>query len=164
MRPFPYADTTLLQSTNYWKNAQQQGLPFTLNPAVLYRGYTVNVLQNGFCVMSQFFLAGQLKRVMTGGTDRELRDIVLNFMIAGRDTTACALPRAPLYHVLTVLGGAAAYFPSQFSTVRVATFGGASRWSAFWSSPWLSHALMRRSFFTKLLAAPVLDGCPACPR
>ena len=31
-------DTTLLQSTNYWKNASQQGLPFTLNPAVLYRG------------------------------------------------------------------------------------------------------------------------------
>ena len=67
-----FADCTLLQSTNYWKNAQQQGLPFTLNPAVLYRGYTVNVLQNGFCVMSQFFLAGQLKKAMTGGTDREL--------------------------------------------------------------------------------------------
>ena len=30
-------DCTLLQSTNYWKNAQQQGLPFTLNPSVLYR-------------------------------------------------------------------------------------------------------------------------------
>jgi cytochrome P450 len=27
----------------------------------------------------------------TSGTDKELRDIVLNFMIAGRDTTACAL-------------------------------------------------------------------------
>jgi len=27
----------------------------------------------------------------TGGTDQELKDIVLNFMIAGRDTTACAL-------------------------------------------------------------------------
>jgi cytochrome P450 len=27
----------------------------------------------------------------TGGSDQELRDIVLNFMIAGRDTTACAL-------------------------------------------------------------------------
>ena len=27
----------------------------------------------------------------TGGSDKELRDIVLNFMIAGRDTTACAL-------------------------------------------------------------------------
>ena len=48
----PHADTTLLQSTNYWKNAAQQGLPFTMNPAVLYRGYMANTLNNGFCVMS----------------------------------------------------------------------------------------------------------------
>ena len=68
-------DCTLLQSTNYWKNAQQQGLPFTLNPSVLYRGYTVNVLQNAFCVMSQFYLAGVLKNAMTGGKDRELNNV-----------------------------------------------------------------------------------------
>ena len=65
-------DCLLLQPTNYWKNAQQQKLPFTLNPSVLYRGVTVNTIQNAFCVMSQFFLAGQLKNVMTGGTDRPL--------------------------------------------------------------------------------------------
>ena len=40
-------DCTLLQSTNYWKNAKQQRLPFTLDPRILYRGYTVNTLQNG---------------------------------------------------------------------------------------------------------------------
>ena len=65
-------DCTLLQATNYWKNAQQQGLPFTLDPRVLYRGYTVNVIQNAFCVMSQFSLAGVLKNAMTGGIDRPL--------------------------------------------------------------------------------------------
>ena len=51
---------------------KQQGLPFTLDPRVLYRGYVVNTMQNGFCVMSQFFLAGVLKNIMTGGTDRPL--------------------------------------------------------------------------------------------
>ena len=66
------SDTTLLQSTNYWKNAQQQGLPFTLNPAVLYRGYAANTLNNGLCVMSQFFLNGVIKNALTGGVDREL--------------------------------------------------------------------------------------------
>jgi len=66
------ADCTLLQSTNYWKNAKQQGLPFTLDPRVLYRGYTVNVIQNGLCVMSQFYLAGVMKNIMTGGVDRPL--------------------------------------------------------------------------------------------
>ena len=65
-------DCTLLQSTNYWKNASQQGLPFSLNPAILYRGYTVNVLQNAACVMSQFYLAGVLKKALTGGADRPL--------------------------------------------------------------------------------------------
>ena len=40
-------DCTLLQATNYWKNAKQQRLPFTLDPRVLYRGYVVNTIQNG---------------------------------------------------------------------------------------------------------------------
>eukprot|EP00966_Prymnesium_polylepis_P130761 3024453-Prymnesium_polylepis.1 len=37
-RACPREHTTLLQSCNYWKNANQQGLPFTLDPRVLYRG------------------------------------------------------------------------------------------------------------------------------
>ena len=41
-------DVTLLQPTNYWKNAQQQKLPFTLSPSVLYRGYSANVTNNAF--------------------------------------------------------------------------------------------------------------------
>jgi len=66
------SDTTLLQSTNYWKNASQQQLPFTLDPKVLYRGYLANTLNNGLCVMSQFFLNGVIKNAMTGGEKREL--------------------------------------------------------------------------------------------
>ena len=50
------ADVCLLQPTNYWKNASQQGLPFSLKPSVLYRGIGANILNNGFCVGSQFFL------------------------------------------------------------------------------------------------------------
>ena len=68
------ADTTLLQSTNYWKNAKQQGLPFTLNPAVLYRGYTANVVNNGFCVGSQFFLNGLVRKLLLRGEDRTMSD------------------------------------------------------------------------------------------
>lgn len=67
-------DVTLLQSTNYWKNAVQQGLPFTLNPAVLYRGYSANVANNAFCIAAQFFLNGQYQRAVTGGVDRPLTD------------------------------------------------------------------------------------------
>jgi len=65
-------DTTLLQSTNYWKNAAQQGLPFTLNPAVLYRGYGANLVNNAFCVSTQFLFNGMIKTAITGGQDRPL--------------------------------------------------------------------------------------------
>ena len=68
------ADTTLLQSTNYWKNAQQQRLPFTMDPRVLYRGYTANVINNGFCVASQFFFNGVVRTALTGGSERSLSD------------------------------------------------------------------------------------------
>ena len=65
-------ETTLLQSTNYWKNAAQQGLPFTLNPSVLYRGYVANLFNNGAATSSQFFFGGLIKKSMTGGADRPL--------------------------------------------------------------------------------------------
>jgi len=67
-------DVTLLQSTNYWKNAQQQKLPFTLSPSVLYRGYSANVTNNAFCIASQFYLNGIYRKLVTGGTDRPLKD------------------------------------------------------------------------------------------
>jgi len=62
----------LLQPTNYWKNAQQNGMPFSLSPAILYRGVLANTLNNGFCVMSQFFINGQLKKLMVGDANRDL--------------------------------------------------------------------------------------------
>lgn len=65
-------DVTLLQSTNYWKNAAQQGLPFTLNPMVLYRGYFANLMNNGFCVSTQFLFNGLVQKAVTGGVDRPL--------------------------------------------------------------------------------------------
>ena len=69
------ADVLLLQPTNYWKNAAQQALPFTLNPSILYRGVVVNAVNNGTCVMSQFFLKGPIERSITGGKVRKLSDV-----------------------------------------------------------------------------------------
>jgi hypothetical protein len=34
----PHHLQVVLQPTIYWKNAAQQGLPFTLKPSLLYRG------------------------------------------------------------------------------------------------------------------------------
>mmetsp|Transcript_53956 Transcript_53956/g.136770 ORF Transcript_53956/g.136770 Transcript_53956/m.136770 type:complete len:304 (+) Transcript_53956:67-978(+) len=69
------ADTTLLQSTNYLKCAKQQGLPFTLRPSVLYRGYVVNTMSNSVCVMSQFLFNGLARRAITFGETRPLTNM-----------------------------------------------------------------------------------------
>merc|ERR1740115_317266 len=57
---------------NYLKNASQQGLPLTLNPRVLYRGYLPNLANMGGCTMWQFAVCGLIKNTITGGTNREL--------------------------------------------------------------------------------------------
>lgn len=67
-----WIDVTLLQATNYWKNAAQQGLPFETNPKVLYRGYAANCLNNASCVMLQFVGTGVLQKLIVRGEDRAL--------------------------------------------------------------------------------------------
>lgn len=68
-----WIDVTLLQATNYWKNAAQQGLPFETNPKVLYRGYSANCLNNASCVMLQFVGTGVLQKLVAG--DRPLTNV-----------------------------------------------------------------------------------------
>jgi len=123
-------DCTLLQSTNYWKNAQQQGLPFSLDPRVLYRGYAVNVVQNAFCVMSQFFLAGALKNALTGGADRPLSNTekIASGISAGAISSLVAGPMELVMIQQQVKGGgllatAGAVFSQGPSTVFRGTSG-----------------------------------------
>ena len=65
-------EVSVMQSTNYLKNASQQGLPFTLNPRVLYRGYVANCLNMGSVTGFQFFANGATKQLITGGVTRPL--------------------------------------------------------------------------------------------
>ena len=41
--------------------------PSSPDPFARYRGYSANVLNNGFCLMTQFYLNGIAKRMLTGG-------------------------------------------------------------------------------------------------
>ena len=43
-----------LQPMLYCKNATQQGLPFTLNPAILYRGLTMSIMNMSILTGVQF--------------------------------------------------------------------------------------------------------------
>ena len=65
-------EVTMMQSLNYLKNAKQQGLPFTMNPLVLYRGYLANLSNMCTGTVLQFAAAGALQRAVAGGEARPL--------------------------------------------------------------------------------------------
>ena len=65
-------EVSALQSMNYWKNASQQGLPFTLNPRVLYRGYPSNLSNMGLGTMFQFAVCGRVQQIFLGESVRQL--------------------------------------------------------------------------------------------
>ena len=49
-----------------------RGLPYTLDPRVLYRGYVANTLNMGLGTGFQFLVNGSVKRMMTGNEHRQL--------------------------------------------------------------------------------------------
>ena len=78
----------------YLKNAAQQGLPFTLNPKLLYRGLTMSAVNMGGVTGLQFVFSGWLKKLATGGTSRRLtssEEIATGFMGGAMSGPACSL-------------------------------------------------------------------------
>jgi hypothetical protein len=50
----------------YLKNASQQGLPFTLNPTMLYRGIGASIMNMGILTGIQFPLTAIASKTVTG--------------------------------------------------------------------------------------------------
>lgn len=65
-------EVSALQWVNYFKNATQQGLPLSMDPRVLYRGYTANVFNMGGCTMVQVGVMGRFKKNILGDEQRKL--------------------------------------------------------------------------------------------
>ena len=65
-------EVCILQPMLYCKNAAQQGLPFTVNPAILYRGLTMSVVNMSILTGLQFPLTGIVSKTITRGEDRKL--------------------------------------------------------------------------------------------
>lgn len=57
----------------YWKNASQQGLPWTLNPRYLYRGLIASITNMATLTGIQYFSTGAIKQIFTAGD--ETRDL-----------------------------------------------------------------------------------------
>ena len=58
-----FVEAVCLQPTLYWKNARAQGLPFTLNPKIIYRGTAASVLNEMQMMGMQFGCTGALQRL-----------------------------------------------------------------------------------------------------
>ena len=58
-----FLEAILLQPTLYWKNARAQGLPFTLDPRIVYRGTFMSVINEMQMMGVQFGCTGWLQRM-----------------------------------------------------------------------------------------------------
>ena len=52
-----------------WKNASQQGLPISMNPAVVYRGLVMACLNLGGTTAVQFWTTGFFQKMLAGDKD-----------------------------------------------------------------------------------------------
>ena len=57
-----FVEAICLQPTLYWKNARAQGLPFTLDPKIIYRGTAASIVNEMQMMGMQFGCTGALQR------------------------------------------------------------------------------------------------------
>lgn len=78
----------------YWKNAYQQGLSFTMNPKVVYRGTAASVLNFSALTGLQFISAGFFQKIITGGADKEMsfgQEVAAGFLGGAVSGPICAV-------------------------------------------------------------------------
>lgn len=68
-----FVEAVILQPTIYWKNAAQQGLPFTVNPRIVYRGMGAALANEMGQMGLQFGATATLQKAIAGGENRPLR-------------------------------------------------------------------------------------------
>jgi hypothetical protein len=74
-----FTQATILQPTIFWKNAAQQGIPFTLNPCIVYRGMAAGLVNEAGQMGFQFGAAGFLKKTFGSSPSGDM----LSAMLAG---------------------------------------------------------------------------------
>mmetsp|Transcript_97906 Transcript_97906/g.169568 ORF Transcript_97906/g.169568 Transcript_97906/m.169568 type:complete len:297 (+) Transcript_97906:29-919(+) len=100
-------DITCIQWAYYMKNARQQGMPLTLNPRVLYRGYSANCGNIAVGTGFQFFINGYVEKLMTGGIQRKLSssEQISSGFLAGFTSGVVASPAELVMTQQQVKGG-----------------------------------------------------------
>jgi len=72
-----FTQAVILQPTIFWKNAAQQGIPFTLNPRIVYRGMAAGLANESGQMGFQFGAAGFLKKTFGTSPSGEMASAVL---------------------------------------------------------------------------------------
>ena len=86
-------EVSILQPMLYFKNATQQRLPLSLNPKIVYRGLSMSIVNMSVLAGLQFPLTGAVKKLVTGGEERELSmtEMILSGFAGGAISgVACA--------------------------------------------------------------------------
>eukprot|EP00049_Salpingoeca_infusionum_P011389 m.198158 g.198158 ORF g.198158 m.198158 type:complete len:278 (-) comp14915_c0_seq1:538-1371(-) len=65
-------EVSIMQPTVYWKNTAQQRRPFSMNPALVYRGLTVNMLNMGLLTGLQMPVTSSVQRLIKGDSIQSL--------------------------------------------------------------------------------------------
>lgn len=81
----------ILQPTIYWKNAAQQGLPFTANPSLLYRGMAASLMNEMGQMGLQFGMTGYLRKIFgsDGSFTSELGTAIVGGALIGPYASFC---------------------------------------------------------------------------
>lgn len=84
-----FSQSMILHPTIYWKNAAQQGLPFTLNPRFLYRGLKASLVNETGQMGSHFAMGGFLKKTFGTSISGEMASAVLAGLIISPFVQCC---------------------------------------------------------------------------
>lgn len=84
-----FVQAVIMQPTLYWKNAAQQGLPFTVNPRVVYRGIGASLVNECGQMGLQFGTTGYLKKMFGTDMTGEMASAILGGVIVGPFASVC---------------------------------------------------------------------------
>ena len=89
-----FVEAIVLQPTIYWKNARMQGLPFTANPRIIYRGLGAALCNEMGQMGIQFGLTGYVKKLIAGHGNKNLSiaEDILSAVIGGAVGALFATP------------------------------------------------------------------------
>ena len=65
-------EAVMTQPLTFCKNSAQQGIPITMHPAVIFRGTTASMINDGTLTAMQFMMVGWFQKAFTGEKLREL--------------------------------------------------------------------------------------------